>query len=374
MRTQYTEYSRQQLTVPLLTVLIGLLVLGVIASTPAAAAPVTVTDCTTIDTRGEYVLGADIDGSANATCILITSSDVILDGDGHTITGSGAFDSVGVHVDGSSGTRLSNVTVTNLTVTDWETGLYYDTSDDGIVRNVTATANSDYGLNVESATNVTVTELTTADHADWGEAGIRIYDGSSHTITDSSFTNEYTGVDIIAAQGITVRDSTFEETSPSVAIDESGGVVVDNNTIVDGGLGSISGTSGPANQVTNNSIYESSQHATGADCYGMTIDGASDDRIANNSWTQCNSGVHIDDSDRIEFRNNTIDGTDGGNSDYGLWVSGGTDNRIVDNHIVDNGKHPQRAGILLGTHQAYLSGNTLAGNGFNLSTSQSILG
>jgi hypothetical protein len=105
MRTQYTEYSRQQLTVPLLTVLLGLLVLGVIASTPAAAAPLTVTDCMTIDTRGEYVLGADIDGSANATCIQITSSDVILDGDGHTITGSGAFDSVGVHVDGSMTAR-----------------------------------------------------------------------------------------------------------------------------------------------------------------------------------------------------------------------------------------------------------------------------
>ncbi|SER58310.1 right-handed parallel beta-helix repeat-containing protein [Natrinema salaciae] len=361
--------------------------IGAVGGVSAADSCAEISGPAVIDQSGCYVINESAADSSADVHVEIRSSNVILEGAGHTIDGSDGSGTIGVYVNGSAAARLRNVTVRNLTVTDWETGLYYDASDDGAVVNVTAISNTEYGLHFDGVTTVAVEEATTDGQSGLYDAGTRIdggsgvevsglestnddygiyiYQGSGHTIRDSTFTGD-AGVIVIDAQQVTVRDSFFEETAPSVDIDDSGDVLVDNNTVVDGSLGVLSGSNGPMNRITNNEIDESSRYATGADCYGMSIDGAADDLVANNTWTQCNSGVHIDDSERIEFGNNTITGTDGGNSDYGLWVSGGADNEIIDNEIEGNGVYPRRAGILLGTHKATLSGNTLAGNGFNL--------
>jgi parallel beta-helix repeat protein len=86
-----------------------------------------VSDCVVIKSPGYYELAEDIMNCTTKHCITITASDVVLDGAGHTIDGGYANASIErfcIYVKNSS-TALSNVTVKNLNVTGWNTGIYF---------------------------------------------------------------------------------------------------------------------------------------------------------------------------------------------------------------------------------------------------------
>ncbi|WP_137289752.1 NosD domain-containing protein [Natronorubrum halophilum] len=346
---------------------LGILLVVLIGSVGGVSAADSCTEISgplVIDQPGCYAINESVADSSADVYVEIRSSDVILEGANHTIDGSDGFDTIGVYVNGTAGNRLSNVTVRNISADDWETGIYYDYVDNSVIHDVSSASNYEEGIQLRNSNGIAVTDSDTAENPT-SDQGMLVFESTAVTITNFTSVDDGSGIRVWNSQDVTVHDSTFDG-SAAVTIRDSGGVLVDDNTIVDGSLGGITGSIGPANRVTNNSVYESSMYATGADCGGMTINGASGDLIANNTMEECNWGILIQHSERIEFRNNSISGTDGGNSDYGLRVSGGSGHEIIDNHIVNNGRYPKRAGIFLGTHQATLSGNTLAGNGFNL--------
>ena len=113
-----------------ISLLVVVVLAGVLAGTTlvigsASAAPTEIDWCATITQPGEYVLTGDITNSNADTCIAIQASDVVLDGQGHTVDGVDNFPADGVVVFGRDG--ATNVTVTNLTVTDWGTSIVYET-------------------------------------------------------------------------------------------------------------------------------------------------------------------------------------------------------------------------------------------------------
>jgi PKD repeat protein len=76
-----------------------------------------------INEPGRYTLDHDLASEATVG-VLINASDVVLDGMGHRVEGSGATGSKGIVVGGiSPEPRVVNVTVRNLTVAHWETGI-----------------------------------------------------------------------------------------------------------------------------------------------------------------------------------------------------------------------------------------------------------
>ncbi len=76
-----------------------------------------------IDEPGRYALDHDL-SSDTAIGVLINASDVVLDGMGHRVEGTGATGSKGIVVGGiSPEPRIVNVTVRNFTVAHWETGI-----------------------------------------------------------------------------------------------------------------------------------------------------------------------------------------------------------------------------------------------------------
>lgn len=81
-----------------------------------------ITSCMTISSPGTYILSADISDSPLGTCITITSSNVVLDGQNHEIKGMDTEDSVGVFVYNPS-FALNNVVVKNLRVSNWYEGI-----------------------------------------------------------------------------------------------------------------------------------------------------------------------------------------------------------------------------------------------------------
>jgi PGF-CTERM protein len=90
-------------------------------SVAAGAQATGIDSCTTIDTPGRYVLTADVSASGGGDCIVVTASDVTVDGAGHTVSGDGDH---GIFVDGSATGTVSNVTVTRVKTVGWSIGVF----------------------------------------------------------------------------------------------------------------------------------------------------------------------------------------------------------------------------------------------------------
>src|SRR5574337_741069 len=130
---------------------IGIAVLAMALLAGGASAATDINSCTSISSPGEYVLSQDIISSSASTCINIVSSDVVLDGTSHTISGTGTANTTGVHVH-SQTTALTNVTVKNLVLSNWDSGIYYNNTQKGSILNNDA-SNNQYGILLEAASD-----------------------------------------------------------------------------------------------------------------------------------------------------------------------------------------------------------------------------
>ena len=188
------------------------LVLGTVPLGAAAAQddgePIAVNSCgTTIDEPGSYVLTRNIvdDRSVGLSenCITIASSDVVFDGQGLTVDGNGVSDTVGIAV--ANGSRVSNVTVKDVTVSDWNRGLYYRNVSGGTVGGVNASLNA-FGITLANATNVEVRE--------------------------PAVRNNLIGVFLNGTSNSAVRDVTATGNQVTIKVDESSR----NNTLPESGV------------------------------------------------------------------------------------------------------------------------------------------
>jgi len=125
------------------------------------AARTAVESCTTIDRPGVYVLAADVENGGgtpiSGTCIEITADDVTLDGEGRSVGGRGVSHTKAVGVVGAD-----NVTVRNLSLTDWHAGVRV-TDGSATVRNVNSSGNA-YGVRLVDASGSAVENSTLADN------------------------------------------------------------------------------------------------------------------------------------------------------------------------------------------------------------------
>ncbi|WP_435158315.1 hypothetical protein [Haladaptatus sp. DFWS20] len=144
----YDKRKQQLLASGLALLIVASLVTSVsLVATQPARAQTPINSCTTITQPGEYELTQDITDSPDTTCIDIQADDVVLDGNGHTIDGVDAVNTVGVQSQSQT-----NVTVENLTVTDWLTGISVDSSDNHTLTNITAN-NNNLGIFFTNRTN-----------------------------------------------------------------------------------------------------------------------------------------------------------------------------------------------------------------------------
>jgi parallel beta-helix repeat protein len=125
------------------------------------AGPIEIIAPATINNPGEYRLINDV-ANCSTDCIVIRASNVVLDGGGHTLGGSGFGAPVGndprtlkkgIVVDTSSGVR--NVILTNLSVRDFGVGIYLNHVQDGILEQC-HTSNGFIGILFCYSSNVTI--------------------------------------------------------------------------------------------------------------------------------------------------------------------------------------------------------------------------
>lgn len=249
--------------------------------------------CTVIDEPDEYELTGDVEGTAEDACIHVRSDDVVLDGNGHTVRGGGADSGVGILVFNGSregypreGPALSNVTVRNLTVSNWSQGVQAGETrdsgptvrfenvavtdsgrgmslfgvDDSRFANVSVTDNERAGVVVWETSNLTADGITARRNGGSGisfsdvvanssldEVTVAGNDGHgihfstaavNNTVSDATVrNNDGAGVAFIDSSGNLVRNSTIAgNTGPGVLSDPAGDDRVDNVSVADNGI------------------------------------------------------------------------------------------------------------------------------------------
>ncbi|MFC7096081.1 right-handed parallel beta-helix repeat-containing protein [Halobaculum marinum] len=256
----------------------------------------TIDSCTTITQPGVYRLADDITADISGACLHVRSSDVVLDGNGHTVTGDGVGTAVLAYEgtpDGVADGPLSNVTVRNISVTDWQDGVEIGTNiDEGVegvrVLGVTASDNR-FGISFTESRDIEVRAVTATGNR-VGFYFWETYDGS--------------------VDGLTATDN-----------DEVGLYLAQN-------VGRITFTDA---ELTGNGADRSDRGALRmSDDVGENV--IRDSYIADNAG----HGITLSDTYNGNTIRDTIIENNGGSGIYGDYASG---ERLIDVTIRDNGGH-----------------------------------
>jgi len=276
-----------------------------------------ITACVDLSTGGsypgKYALSGNMTviGSGDDTCFDITGNGVILNGAGKTIVGDGTFSNSKYGVS----TDYDDVTIANLNIQDFYTGIGADYSSGLTITNNTITGDSD-GISIWVASDGIISNNTITD-ADGG-SGIFLSESSGfqisgNTITDAAGFGTY---------GIYVE---YESTN-----------IVVNNNIVDGsGVASVGIYIDDSSQITvsNNTV-------TGTVADGIFLSGVDEGIVANNMVNNNPGyGISFSSSGSSTVTNNTICGNsvDMSCSSPSNSGSGNTAGTITDEYLASCG-------------------------------------
>ena len=151
-------------------------------------------NCGVISEPGRYVLTSDIknggDGDAftysSQSCIVVESDDVHIEGNGHRVDALGNSDTTGVEVAGTEFDPVENVTVSNVTFTDWNRAVYFRHVEDGTVRGSALRASA-YGMSIEHSEGTQVVDTMVVNNL----LGVYENDTSGTELTGLRYASNY---------------------------------------------------------------------------------------------------------------------------------------------------------------------------------------
>ena len=287
-----------------------------------------VTGCTTIQNPGTYNLTTDITDTSQAPCITINSSDVIFDGGGHVVDYDGSNN-------GGDGILvkegMTNVTVRNVTVTDWTRGgINYDGSS-GRITEVNATDN-DQGIRLERTTaDPSIDNNTLLDNTDGVDAG----GARGATIRDNEFRRN--GITMQgASEDLTIESNTIESDDIGIFLQGQGHVISDNTIRSPGNDGIFFQKDNPIGQddvrIENNTVRDSA--GNGIELEGQA--GVALDTVTIRDNTLTNSSINeirVQNATNIALQGNNVSST----GEDGIYVGETTNLSVSDTTIDDTG-------------------------------------
>lgn len=175
----------------------------------SASSAVNITACTNIASPGEYRLIQDIqqpppihpNSSESRDCIIIDSSDVLLDGAGFTINGSLGMSGVYAY---NYTTGLTNVTVKNLNISNFGFGIRFGFVANGSIMDNTMRS-TQYGIYLSGSDNISV--INNKASSSW--IGISIGNSTNGNITDNKATSNSYGIFVYESSGNLIFNNYF---------------------------------------------------------------------------------------------------------------------------------------------------------------------
>ena len=288
-----------------------------------------ISSCGTLNISGEtYILTNDL--TSSGTCFTITASGITLDGNGHTLTGPGSQFGVNVRE------YATGVTVKNMDISDFNTGIYVTASDTQIINNI-ITDMSWSGITASNSCGVTISENTVRSSA----VGIEAKYSTGIMIDQNNVDgNSQNGIRITNVDGVVITgNSAITQGSRGIILQSSDdGYLVDN---ISSGNEAILLHNSHNNILVNNSIESCS------DCNSVYNIGV--------------TGIMIWDSNGNSLIKNNIDST----HLWGINLLNSNENMISGNLISGHQKEiaSNAVGIQLGnSHYNVFNYNTISDN------------
>ena len=369
--------------------------------------------CTTIDSPGEYELASDIAG--NETCLEITASDVLLDGQGQALDGLDYVTGVGVAI---NGTAVSNVTVANLTVGTFYNGVSVEQAAEVTLRNLTVTdsgadavtldgvanasvldsnlsANRGSGLHAADATSALAIENSTiAANTVGGNAfsGLLVESSSAQVTIENNtiHQNPGEGIQVVnGVPGVAIRNNTISNNARAgVLVDASAGPVLADNVVTANERGiQLGSVPVPGVYTSADNATLTNNHISDSDTDGIAILGSDDVTVADTTVTNAGAdGLHLEAAERTTVRDTTtrdsaVDGlraTDGLdlsiqnvtavlNGDAGVSLDGVDNATVAEGELRDNerqGLYATDAATALRVLDNTVASNSEGGGGY----------
>lgn len=222
-----------------------------LAANEAKAADIST--CTVISAGGSYDLIADIVNTSATKCIEIAASNVTLNGNNHQVDGIASAGTHGIHVSGTN--LLTNITISNVRVYEFEAGIFLDGVDSSTIENCLSRNNTWAGIEITNSDGNTVSgcDLSANNYF-----GVLLEGGSENNTIDSNtvngqgqglqcgryasyannnqFTNNYMGynqlgIDIYGCSGMLIADNELYGNYIGIYMDGSTGTTITRNTI-----------------------------------------------------------------------------------------------------------------------------------------------
>lgn len=344
---------------------------GLLLMCGSAKALTNVSSCTVISSPGYYVLNTSIINSSASKCIQITASDVVFDGAGFLIDGKDNSNTYGIYVYSSSG-ALSNITIENVTLTDWYYGIYFKNAENISIGNVTLDSGESTSITIENSKN-TILKDVNVSNTNWGFGGIYIHYSENTTIINSIFSKgaNTKGMWIERSNKTKILNTTIIQNSgDGIYATDAEEITVINSEISKNGESGIYFFRVKNPLIKNNIIYRHCDPRMGYQDHGIRLQNSPNGIIIGNNLTDDESGIYLDSSPNATVRNNFLLNTLPDKS--GAYCKGAgitlsaADNSEIDANTIIN--HSQ--GIVSGASVsiAYSVNLTITNNKINLSS------
>ena len=287
--------------------------------------------------------------------IIVERDDIIIDGAGYTLQGTGEYPYKGVDL-----SYRSNVTIKNITITKFYYGIVLYYSLNNSVMGCSITANNRDGIWLAFSSNNTISGNNVTNN----EHGIELSESSNNSICGNTFADD--GLIVWHSYGNVVEDNTvngrplvYLEDVANYSVGDAGQVILvncdrikvenlnlshtdagvqlwkTNNTIISGNnitknMGGILLTESSNNIISRNDITNN-EEGIGLVC------SSNNNTISGNNLKNNGDSIRLSDSSN----NNIISGNNITNNEYGVCYYGSSNNFVYHNNFIDNGEQVQ---------------------------------
>ncbi|HPP78558.1 NosD domain-containing protein [Methanospirillum sp.] len=238
---------------------LGCFILVLISALCVSCTAQPITAPAVITSPGMYELTADARGITDIYGIRIEASDVVLDGQGHFLGGDQRDNSVGIYVNKFGGS-ITNVTIKNLKLEDWNSGVSYQyvkgkEGDTNVVSNLDI-LDCPTGIHIEYSDVISIIDNLIRDCS----KAINIEQTSSQvTVQKNILKNNGVGIIVMKTTDVTLHDNTITTCDVyGVQVIDSSGITITKNGISDNKYAALQIESTTDSVITDNNFSKTS--------------------------------------------------------------------------------------------------------------------